>query len=475
MKKKPWDFKLKNTSVFLKFLLYLILTTHFTPGALAADLMDVYHQALENDPTFKAAYSTFMAATQTIPQARAALLPQVTLSAQTGRDVLFVNAGGGTTGISGTEPYGTTGWAIRASQAIFNYQSWAQVQLAKASVKAAHATFNSAAQNLILRTATAYFNVLFAGDTLNFAEAKKRANNRELEQANQRFNVGLDAITSVYEAKAAYDQSIAQVIAARNNLINQSENLRKLTNHVYDYLSLLRNSTIPLIKPEPNNIDEWVATGLKQNYSLFAAKYNLQAARENVKAQASGAWPTLALQGNSTQTHNSSGSGGGGSGGNYFVPSEQRLSNVALALTFPVFQGGLVEANTRQAQFNFQTASEQLETTYRDVVVNSRIAFNTIIDGISQVKADRQTVISQKNSLDSTDAQFQVGTRTMVDVTNAQQRLFEAQEQLAGDQYNYINAILKLKYLAGTLNVRDIEEINAWLVTTRINALGETK
>ena len=107
--------------------------------------------------------------------------------------------------------------------------------------------------------------------------------------------------------------------------------------------------------------------------------------------------------------------------------------------------------------------------------MNSRIAFNTIIDGISQVKADRQTVISQKNSLDSTDAQFQVGTRTMVDVTNAQQRLFEAQEQLAGDQYNYINAILKLKYLAGTLNVRDIEEINAWLVTTRINALGETK
>ncbi len=464
MIKKFGDPSVSNIAFVLRSLLVLILTIGLTPLVQGADLIDIYQQALESDPTFKAAYSTFMANTEAIPQARSALLPQLTLGAQSGRNVLSVNAGGAV-GINSQQTYNADQWTIRASQAIFNYPSWAKVQQAKASVKAAHATFNSAAQDLILRTAKAYFAVLFAKDTLNFAEAKQRANKRQLDQAEQRFNVGLDAITSVYEAKAAYDQSIAQVISAQNNQINQNENLRKLTNHVYDFVSPLRGSTIPLIKPEPNNVNDWVAAGIKQNYNLFTAKFNLQAARENVKVQASGAWPTLSLQGNSARTINN------GSGSNFFVPSSQMISNVAVALNFPVFQGGLVEANTKQAQFNFQTASEQLEKTYRDVVVNSHIAFNTIVDGISKVKADRQTIISQKNSLESTEAQYQVGTRTMVDVVNAQQRLFEAQEQLAADQYGLINSILNLKYLAGSLNVDDIQEVNSWLSTTRINSL----
>lgn len=452
-------------SVFfmLKSLLCLLLLVNNTP-LMASDLLDIYHHALENDPTFKAAYSTFMSNSEAIPQARAALLPQLTVGAQTSYNYLDVDVPG-VNGLNGPETYGANQWSIRASQAIFNYQSWAKVQLAKASVKAAHATFNDAAQDLILRTAKAYLDVLFSRDTLNFAEAKKRANKRQLDQAEQRFNVGLDAITSVYEAKAAYDRSISEVISAKNNQINQNENLLKITNHVYEYLSPLRDSKIPLIRPEPDSVDEWVAAGLKQNYNLFAAKFKLQAARENVKSQAAGAWPTLALQGNSVSTYNQA------STSNFFVPTRQQIANVALAMNFPVFQGGLVEANTKQAKFDFQTSSEQLEKTYRDVVVNSHVAFNTIIDGISKVKADRQTVVSQQNSLESTEAQFQVGTRTMVDVVNAQQKLFEAQEQLASDQYRLINAMLLLKYLAGSLSVSDLQEVNSWLATTRVAGL----
>ena len=445
-----------------KMLWGLLCFLGYLPFATAADLVDIYRQALENDPTFKAAYSTFMANAEAIPQARSALLPQLTLGAQAGSNAFNVDVPG-TNGLNGTQYYNSNQLKINASQAIFNYQVWAKVQQAKASVKAAHATFNNAAQDLILRTAKAYFDVLFSKDTLNFSEAKKRANKRQLDQAQQRFNVGLDAITSVYEAQAAYDQSIAEVISAKNNQINQNENLRKLTNHVYDGLSPLRDSKIPLIKPEPNNVNEWVATGLKQNYNLFAAKYSLQAARENVKTQSSGSWPTIAVQGNALQTVNT-----GGGGSNFFVPNSQIVANVAIAMNFPIFQGGLVQANTRQAQFNFQTSSEQLEQTYRNVVVNSQIAFNTIVDGISKVKADRQAIVSRMNSLESTEAQFEVGTRTMVDVVTAQQRLFETQEELAKDQYGLINAILNLKYLAGTLNVNDLEEINAWLDTTRI-------
>lgn len=434
----------------------------FTAKTYCADLMDIYHQALENDPTFKEAYSTFMASTEAYPQAWAALLPQMSAQAQAGRNYIRTNAG-----INGNieQTYDTHTWTLTASQAIFNYQSWAQVQQAKASVKSAHASFNNAAQDLIIRTAKAYFDVLFAKDTLRFSESKLRANKRQLDQAQQRFNVGLDAITSVYEAKAAYDQSIAEVISAKNNQINQSENLRKLTNHVYEKLSPLRNSRIPLINPEPNDVNEWVSTGLKQNYNLLAAKYSLQAARENVKAQSAGNWPTFSLDGLGTRTYNTGGQS------NFFVPSSSLNTSVNVTMNLPFYQGGLVQSQTRQAQYNFQSSSEQLERTYRDVSVNSKIAYNTIIDGKSKIKADRQTLNSQKNSLESTEAQFQVGTRTMVDVVNAQRRLFEAQEQLARDQYAFINAILNLKYLSGTLNVDDLTEINSWLETLRINSL----
>ncbi|KTD38675.1 outer membrane protein TolC [Legionella nautarum] len=429
----------------------------------ATDLMDIYQQALDNDPLFKQAYSTYMSSSEAIPQARSALYPQVGIKGQISRNYENVVTSGG----SLVSTYNSNQWQVNSSQALFNYQAWSKVQQAKASVKASQATFNDAAQNLILRTASAYFQVLLAKDTLNFAEAKKRANKRQFDQAEQRFKVGLDAITSVYEAKAAYDQSVAQVISSRNNQINQNENLRKLTNHVYEHLSPLRDSRIPLVKPEPDNVTEWVNTGLRQNYKLFSAKYRLLSSRENIKTQSAASWPTFALQGNATQTHIQSNINSN-STTSFFVPSKQTTANLAVAMNFPIFQGGLVEAKTRQAQYDFQTSSQLLEQTYRDVEVNSRIAFNTIIDGISKVKADRQTIISQQNSLESTEAQFQVGTRTMVDVVNAQQRLFEAQQQLASDQYNLINAFLNLKYLAGTLNVNDLEEVNSWLETTRI-------
>jgi len=467
---------MKKTSL-MKTLLCLLLSA--TPLSLvhAADLMDVYRQALENDPTFKAAYSTFMSQSEAVPQALAALLPQVIATAGVGRNSQEVDAGA----FRVNQTYDADQWKISASQAIFNYQSWSQVQQARASVKAAHATFNNAAQDLMLRTTNAYLQLLYSRDTLSFADAKKRANKRQLDQAQQRFNVGLDAITSVYEAQAAYDQSVAQVISAQNNLVNQNENLSKLTNHIYEQISPLRDSKIPLIKPEPNRVSEWVSAGIKQNYNLFAAKYNLQAARENIKAQSAGNWPTLALQGTSSRVdygnnnNVASASSGSVNPNNFinsvFVPTKQATSNVALTLNFPVFQGGLIASKTRQAKYEFQSSSEQLEKTYRDVVVNSRIAFNTIVDGISKVKADRQTIISQTNSLGSVAAQYEVGTRTMTDVVLAQQRLFEAQEQLASDQYQLINSILNLKYLAGSLNVNDIGEVNSWLATTRINGL----
>lgn len=431
----------------------------------SADLMDIYQEALENDPIFKQAYSTYMASSEALPQARAALFPQLTIYSTVGRNVENVTASvvQNTPATQIATTYNSDNWQVSASQALFNYKAWAAVQKAKASVKAAQATFNDAAQDLILRITDAYFKALLARDSLNFVVAKKKANKRQLEQAKQRFKVGLDPITSVYEAQAAYDQSVAEEINAKNNQINQHENLRKLTNHVYEYLAPLRKSEVPLISPEPNKVDEWISTGLRQNYKLFAAKYNLESSRDNIKSLSAGNWPTFAVQANGSQTNNSGGNS------SFFVPTHQATANLSINMNFPMFQGGLVESQVRQAQFDFQTSTQKLEQIYRDVMVNSRIAFNTIVDGISKVKADRQTIISRLNSLESTEAQFQIGTRTMVDVTNAQQRLYESQEQLATDQYKFIQAILNLKYLAGTLTVTDLEEINSWLATTRID------
>lgn len=426
----------------------------------ASDLMDIYKDALENDPIFKEAYSTYMSSREAVPQARAALYPQADAQLSTSKVTQKIVTAA--TNISTT--YGTYDWQLTATQAIFNLQAWASLRQAHATVKAAQAVFNSSAQDLMIRTAEAYFKVLLARDTLAFAQAKKRANDRQYQQANQRFKVGLDAITSVYEAKAAYDQSRAEVIAGRNNLENEKENLRKLTARKYEYLSPLRGQHVPLIKPEPTDVDIWVDTGISQNYNYLSRKYNLEAARDNIKVANAGHAPTLGVQGSVNDVRNAT------NNSNFFITSRRATGSVGVVLSVPLFQGGLVESQVRQAQYDFQVASEQLEQSYRDVVVDTRIAFNTIMNGISKVKADRQTVVSQRNSLESTEAQFQVGTRTMVDVTLAQQRLFEAQRQLAEDQYAFINAILQLKYLAGTLNVKDIELVNSWLNTTRVAA-----
>ncbi len=439
----------------------VLLSLGITPQLHAADLLDVYIQALDNDPTFKLEYSTFMSEAENIPIARAPLLPRLDIKALTTTSQQNVNAGAF---FFISEAYRTTQTSLLLRQAIFNYKAWAEVQQAKASVKAANARFNDRAQDLMLRTAQAYFNVLLAYDNLRFGEAKKRANKRQLDQSTQRFNVGLDAITSVYDAQAAYDQSIAQVIEAQNNVMIKSEDLRKITNHTYERLAPLRNQTIPLLRPEPDNIDEWVATGLKQNYKLFAAKYRLEAAREKIKAQAAGNWPKLSFEGSDIRTRNAGGSA------NFFVPKQQNIAIASIVLDIPIVQGGRVLAETKQAQFDFQSASQDLEKIYRDVITDSRTSFNSINNGISKIKADRKTLFTQTASVESTEAGFFVGTRNMVDVVNAQENLFQAQTQLANDQYLFIETVLKLKYLAGTLNVNDLEEINSWLETERIDS-----
>ncbi len=445
--------RMKNTKKALLLSTLLLSKASFA----VSDLLDIYQQALASDPVFKQAYSQYMSSKEALPQAMAQLLPTL---AVTGFWNKIDYKSSNPNPLLGVESnYREWNYTFTASQPIFNYAAFMAAKQAGMSVMQAQATFSAQAQDLMIRTATAYFTVLQAKDRLRFAKAKERANLRQLDQARQRFKVGLDAITSVYEAKAAYDSSRALVITERNNLLNEKENLRKITNHTYDHLAPLKTSHVPLVKPEPAFVDDWVDTALRQNYQLLASKYAEKAARFNIKVQNAGHLPTLTLQATSSETNSNS--------SKRFLASDVLRHTVGINMQFPIFQSGLVLSQTKQATYDYQATYEQYEITYRDTIVNTRIAYNTIIDGISKIRADRQAVASAQNSVDSTEAQFKVGTRTMVDVVNAQQNLFQAQTQLATDQYSYILAILQLKFLAGTLNANDLQETNAWLRTNR--------
>jgi outer membrane protein len=442
----------------MKNFLALVFTLFLHTSASAApDLIDVYQQALESDPIYKQAYSTYMAAREASPQAMSQLLPQVNGTGYWNK--IDYNSTNPNPLFSTGQYYRQWNYALTITQPVFNVALWKREQQASQQVRQAQAIFFSAAQDLMLRVATAYFAVLEAKDNVRNAKSKERANKRQMDQASQRFKVGLDAITSVYEAEAAYDLSKAQVITDENNLSNQYENLKKLTNRTYKKLDPLRDQHLPLIKPHPINVDDWVSTALKQNYLLNAAIFAKQAANTNIKIKNAGNLPTISVQGTITDTNSDAAAA--------IVGSDIKQNTIGLNINFPFYQGGLVVSQTRQAVYDFQTAQEKFEQVYRDTLVNTRINYNNIIDGISTVRADRQAVKSGENSVESTEAQFKVGTRTMVDVVTTQTNLFQAQTKLAVDQYRYILSLLRLKFLAGTLSGEDLMQINAWLATNR--------
>ncbi len=424
------------------------------------DLIDIYQQAQANDPTFKQAYSIYMSAREQMPQAMSSLLPLVYMTANSNYIKYFNDSGNQVfNGVPQKDHYQQHDFTLALKQPILNYGYWLELKKANHSVKQALATYDDASQNLIIRTSTAYFSILQAKDNVKFTKSQMRSNGRSLDQAKQRFKVGLDAITSVYEAQAAYDSSRSLVISAENNLTNQYENLRILTNHTYKNISPLKRTHVPLVRPEPVNIDSWTDTAIHQNFSLKSKKYTALATKQNISVQNSGHLPSVDFGANYNYTENNSGI--------QFIKSRSKIATATLTLNLPIYNGGLVVSRTRQASFDYQTASQAYEQQYRLTIVNTRIAYNTIIDGISNIRADRQAVKSAENSLESTSAQFKVGTRTMVDVVAQQRNLFQVQTTLAADQYTYILALLKLKYQAGTLNVNDIHEINTWLQTRR--------
>lgn len=454
--------------------------TGLTTQAFAENLMQVYCDGVKNDPTFQHARAVRLANREALPQGIANLLPLIGFVGTTQGNDQRVDFNGR----AGTTKFNSKAYGLQLTQPLFNFANWWTVIQADSTVKSADATYAAAAQDLMVRVATAYFKVLQAQDNLLFIQAQKASTARQLLQAQQRFEVGLEAITTVYNAQASYDLNVAQEIAAKNTIENNLEALRQITGCYYDHLAELKGA-VPLIRPCPDSSDAWVESANKYNFNLLAARYTADAARAAVKVNFGGHLPVLSAVGSIQQANGfttsslAAGPATGVSIGNSLAglggSTSVKNSAVGLLLTVPIYQGGLVLSQTRQAKYNYEAAAANMDTTYRNVVSSTRQQFNNVIAGISQIQADNQAVKSNSSSLASTEESFKVGTRTIVDVLIAQQNLLQAQQTYSSDQYSYIINTINLKQFAGTLSEDDLMKINTWLRDESDNNSGYAK
>ncbi len=442
--------------------------------AHAEDLVQIYTLARSADPTLALADANKGATEEGVPQARAALLPQINATVSYNRDDGGSNSIGPVQQVDGSyvlEPSSTsTGNRSRPAQAaltqsIFNWTNWTRLAAARSQAASADSNYDAASQDLFVRTSTAYFGVLTAQDALTFAQANEKALARQLDQAEQRFEVGLSAITDVHNARANHDSAVAQVILSQNAVENAREALSQIIGKDFGDLKKLREA-LPLTKPEPAQLQAWVDIALKENPSLASANHLVDAAEHSISSARGGHFPTLSASIARTDTPawgNSSGSFANLPYGPLHGNSVSGDTVIGITLNVPIFSGGLVSSQVRQAVFQRDAAQDQAELQRRLVVANTRNAYRAVLAGISEVEATKQAVVSAQSSLDATQAGFEVGTRTIVEVLQIQEQLFQAQSAYSQARHQFVLSGLQLKEAAGTVSGKDIEAVNALL------------
>lgn len=419
--------------------------TGFSAISQAENLMQVYQQARVSNPDLRKSAADRDAAFEKINEARSPLLPQLGL----GADYTYTNGYRDTNG----QDSNVTSGSLQLTQTLFDMSKWRALTLQEKAAGIQDVTYQTDQQTLILNTATAYFNVLSAIDTLSYTEAQKQAIYRQLDQTTQRFNVGLVAITDVQNARSQYDSVLANEVTARNNLDNAVESLRQVTGNYYPQLSSLNVDGFKTNKPE--TVNALLKEAENRNLSLLQARLNQDLAREQIRQAQDGHLPTLDLNA-STGVSNSR-----YSGSNNTTPDNDAGQNkIGLSFSLPLYQGGMVNSQVKQAQYNFVGASEQLESSHRTVVQTVRSSFNNINASISSINAYKQAVVSAQSSLDAMEAGYSVGTRTIVDVLDATTTLYNAKQQLSSARYNYLINQLNIKSALGTLNEQDLVALN---------------
>ncbi len=436
----------------------------------AANLMDVYKDALIYDPTFKAARAEWLANQENLSIVRADLLPTITAGTSLSRSIdtqIPRDRFGYNSDNKKEDAVNGWSWSIQLQQSLFDFGKISKQIANKASVKAAYMRYLAAETDLLYRVSEAYLTVLSNEDVLAYNIANRMATKKLLDQAKRKYEVGLVAITDYEEAQAHYDAALAGEIEAQNNVYIAKEKLWALTGQQYQNLSGLTEK-FTLVDPNPKDIEQWVKHAIGQNFEFKASLFNAEAARDTIRVAQANHLPVINGQisyGNAFKRDHSSSPSNQylyGSRDLILKEKDETISGI-ISAQMNLFAGGKVVASVKQAEYLYQQAVSIKDKTYRQVVSETRSTYLMIQSYIDKVKADRQALRSVTSSLKATEASYSVGRRTMADVLDQQANLYNRQSTLARDQYTYIIVSLKLKQLVSSLNVQDLEEINKWL------------
>ena len=427
-----------------------------SPAAWGADLLSIYRDAIANDAQYSSAKYALDAGREKEPQGFAGLLPVVNATANTtanDANVAFRGAAAGFT--AGDRFYNTNGYTITLTQPLFRWQNWSTYQQSKLLVVQSEAIFAQSGQDLIVRTAQAYFDVLAAQDAVAVAGAQKTAISEQLAQAKRNFEVGTSTIVDTNEAQSRYDLAVATEISAMNDLETRRSALQQIIGKPAGELATLRTD-ISLPPPKPAAIDQWVAASENGNYAVKAQDAGAEAAKRTVDINRAGHLPTLDL---TAQRFRSSATGNTTNN----VGSDINQTAIGVQLAIPIYAGGSVNSKVREALANYDKAKADLEFQRRTAAQNARSSYFAVTNGLAQVKAYEAALVSSQSSLDSNKLGYEVGVRINIDVLNAQQQLFQTRQSLSKARYDTIVNGFKLKAAAGSLTEEDVVAINALL------------
>jgi len=441
-------------------------------AAWAADLIAVYQRALQNDPQLREAEANRLAALESKPQALSALLPQLSASGTVEHER---DTGSSNTVESVTVPGGpnflesfpfdghtvthTHKYGVDLKQNLFKWENWVALQRADSQVAQAEADYQAAQQDLISRVAQRYFDVLASEDDLDAQQGALVSVSRQLEQAEKRYEVGLIAVTDVQEARAAHDSSAAAVIAAKRTVASAQELLREITGDLFDTLAR-PVEPFELANPDPVSEDRWVDMALQQNLSLVSSRLAADIARENVSSARGGHYPSLDLVANGYKVSND-GTSINSDGTPYGSQSlDQTQKSIGLQLTFPLYSGGMVSSQVRQAVYQQRAAKERLERVARQTEHDARDSYLGVLSEISRVKALRRALESNATALQATESGYEAGTRTAVDVLESRRQWIQAQTDYSRSRYDYMINMLKLEQAAGILSEESLVRMN---------------
>jgi len=421
----------------------------------ADSLLDIYNDALENDPQYKSAEFSYLSGKEIKVQGRAGLLPNISISAQTNWNEYYQDG-------NLENEYNNFSSSARLTQPLIRLDSWFKYRQSKFLTDAAEADFAYSQQALIVRTAELYFNVLRAIDNLSAARSEEKAIKKQLDQIRQRYEVGLAAVTEVQEAQLAFDLSLASRTRVEGEVYTAKEALNALVGREILSLDGLVND-LNVTDPVPASKEEWARKAVENNFRLQAANLRKLASKNNARSVASNHLPKVDIVGVQTESEtNQYAYDGLNTGGtfNITVPDETQRDTYSLQLSMPIFQGGAVISRTKQAYAESNKSSEEALFTERSVIQDVRSQYSNVVTLVANLRAQKQAVVSATSALEATKVGYEVGTRNIVDLLQAEKNLYSAERNLSNAKYDYLITTLRLHLAAGTLNPENLIEIN---------------